>query len=190
MAGSELNAFMAALAARLGGLKRGGELDTEGALTYLLRVFREGKLGPWTLDDLDGAEEAYIERFGEVRAPEANMRYSDLGAVGVRPTTAAVEPAPPINLGDGALGGAQGSGGADGAEEVKQVPLSLDQRVMLSVSRFMDRAAEQKADSDAGRNRSPTQMKKAARREKMAERMAKSEARAQKHRAAMAGRGR
>lgn len=152
-------------------------------------MFREGKLGPWTLDDLDGAEEAYIERFGEARAPEANMRYSELGAVGVRPVSSAPEPEgeqPPIDLGEGALA-ADGADGTPGVEDVKQVPLSLDQRVMLSVSRFMDRVAEAKADEDAGRNRSPTQVKKQARREKMAERMAKSEARRQRQRAAMAG---
>lgn len=153
-------------------------------------MFREGKLGPWTLDDLDGAEEAYIDRYGEARAPEANLRYSDLGAVGVRPAQPSPNDQPPIDLGEGALSERvqeQGVEGEAGRGEVEQVPLSLDQRVMLSVSRFMDRVAEQKADADAGRNRSPTQVKKAARREKMAERMAKSEARRQRQRAAMAG---
>lgn len=170
-------------------MKKGGELDTEGALTFLLRVFREGKLGPWTLDDLDGAEEAYVERYGEERAPETNMRYSELGAVGVLPSTPTEQP--PIDLGDGALADpALGDNAEEGAVEggeVQQVPLNLDQRVMLSVSRFMDQLAEQKADEEAGRNRSPTQVKKQARREKMEERMKKSEARRQRQRAAMAG---
>lgn len=153
-------------------------------------MFREGKLGPWTLDDLDGAEEAYVERYGETRAPETNMRYSELGAVGVLPSPPTEQP--PIDLGDGALSdpaldaGAEGEGVVEGGE-VQQVPLNLDQRVMLSVSRFMDQLAEQKADEEAGRNRSPTQVKKQARKEKMEERMKKSETRRQRLRAAQAG---
>lgn len=182
---------MESLAARLGGLKKGGALDTESALTYLLRVFREGKLGPWTLDDLDGAEEAYIEKYGEERAPEANMRYSELGAVGVTPATDLIEE-PPIDLGDGpeppastpivqaAVQNVEAEGG------VTPVHLSLDQRVMLSVSRFMDQLAEQKADEEAGRNRSPTQVKKQERREKLEERRKKSEAKRQRQKAALA----
>lgn len=188
--------FLDSLAARLGGLKKGGELDTEGALTYLLRVFREGKLGPWTLDDLDGAEEAYIEKYGEERAPEANMRYSELGAVGVLPSASLIEEPPMvIDLGDGpepsavsptTSAGVEGVQGAQGGEGVKQVPISLDQRVMLSVSRFMDQLAEQKADEEAGRNRSPTQVKKQERKQKLEERRKKSEAKRQRQKAALA----
>ncbi|EIW68017.1 hypothetical protein TREMEDRAFT_15554, partial [Tremella mesenterica DSM 1558] len=44
--------LLSALAQRLGALRKGGEPDLEASATYLIRAFREGKLGPWTLDDL------------------------------------------------------------------------------------------------------------------------------------------
>lgn len=79
-------------------------------------------------------------------------------------------------------------GESAGREEVAPVPLSLDQRVMLTVGRFLDQAAEEKADAEAGRNMSPTQIKKQERKAKMDERIAKSEAR--RARAAKAAGGR
>lgn len=158
---------------------------------YFLKSFREGKLGPWTLDDLDGAEEAYVEAHREARAPEAHMRYTDLGAVGVLPSSGVSGVASAAEPDAGAaLGGDAGVslGESAGREEVAPVPLSLDQRVMLTVGRFLDQAAEEKADAEAGRNMSPTQIKKQERKAKMDERIAKSEAR--RARAAKAAGGR
>lgn len=44
--------FLAVLAQRLGALRKGGEPDTDHAQTFFLRMFREGKLGRVTVDDL------------------------------------------------------------------------------------------------------------------------------------------
>lgn len=44
--------FLTALAIRLAARSKGGEPDLDFAGRYLLRVFREGKFGKWTLDGL------------------------------------------------------------------------------------------------------------------------------------------
>ncbi|WRT63746.1 uncharacterized protein IL334_000669 [Kwoniella shivajii] len=47
-----LPTLLDALSDRLGALKKGGERDHEAASAFLIRSFREGKLGGYTLDDL------------------------------------------------------------------------------------------------------------------------------------------
>mgnify|MGYP001569441551 FL=1 len=50
--------FLEALALRLAAMRKGGEPDTDFAGRYLIRAFREGKLGRWTLDGLGRGGEA------------------------------------------------------------------------------------------------------------------------------------
>ncbi|KAI8053049.1 mitochondrial GTPase 1 [Syncephalis plumigaleata] len=40
-------------ASRIGAVRRGGEVDTSAAAMYILRKYREGRLGRFTLDDFD-----------------------------------------------------------------------------------------------------------------------------------------
>ncbi|WWD22457.1 hypothetical protein CI109_106948 [Kwoniella shandongensis] len=49
-----LPTLLDALADRLSAKKKGGERDWEFVMGWLLKFFREGKLGGWTLDDLEG----------------------------------------------------------------------------------------------------------------------------------------
>lgn len=49
----DLQVLLGALAARLGLLRKGGEKDLDVAREFLIRNFREGKIGRWTLDDLE-----------------------------------------------------------------------------------------------------------------------------------------
>jgi hypothetical protein len=42
-----------ALATRLGLLRKGGEKDLDVAREWLIKAFREGKIGRWTLDELE-----------------------------------------------------------------------------------------------------------------------------------------
>ena len=48
----DLHELLDRLADRLGALRKGGERDLDVARTFLVRAFREGKLGRITLDDL------------------------------------------------------------------------------------------------------------------------------------------
>lgn len=49
---NSLPELLEALARRLGTLRKGGEADTDAALVYFLKAFREGKLGRMTMDEL------------------------------------------------------------------------------------------------------------------------------------------
>ncbi|WVQ93757.1 hypothetical protein IAU59_000834 [Kwoniella sp. CBS 9459] len=48
----DLSTLLDALCDRLGALKKGGERDYDAGMLWLIRAFREGRLGGWTLDDL------------------------------------------------------------------------------------------------------------------------------------------
>ncbi|WWC99308.1 hypothetical protein V866_006209 [Kwoniella sp. B9012] len=48
----DITILLDALSERLGTLKKGGEKDHEAASGFMIRAFREGKLGEFTLDDL------------------------------------------------------------------------------------------------------------------------------------------
>lgn len=50
---ADLQALLDALATRLGLLRKGGEKDLDVAREWLIKAFREGKIGRWTLDDLE-----------------------------------------------------------------------------------------------------------------------------------------
>ncbi|TXT05008.1 hypothetical protein VHUM_03828 [Vanrija humicola] len=147
--------FLDALAFRLGALRKGGERDLEAALTYLLRAFREGKLGRWTLDDVDGTEAEFISKARPKDDTEgmlaSTVLHSELGLVGsaAQPT----KPAP-----------------NEAAE------LSLSARVSRTVAGFLKASAQERADAEAGRNLSGNQNKKAVLRAKADHRLAKAKA--------------
>lgn len=146
--------FLDSLAFRLGALRKGGERDVDTALNFFLKQFREGKLGRWTLDDVDGLEGAFMAR----HAPEqvgSGIVVSELGAVGAKAT------------------GGEGQPAVNGSE-APPLPLTLDDRIALTVGAFLARAEEEKSDADAGRNVSATQQKKAELRAKVEFRLAKA----------------
>jgi mitochondrial GTPase 1 len=49
--------FLTDLALRLGALRRGGEPDLNHAAHFFVRMYRDGKFGNWSLDDLGSEEE-------------------------------------------------------------------------------------------------------------------------------------
>ena len=51
----DIHTFLDALSNRIGALKPGGVKDHDVTLEYLINAFRSGKLGRWTLDNLEGA---------------------------------------------------------------------------------------------------------------------------------------
>lgn len=63
---TDLFALLDALATRLGLLRKGGEKDLDVAREWLIKAFREGKIGRWTLDDLEGRSST----LAEVPAPD------------------------------------------------------------------------------------------------------------------------
>ena len=58
---NDIHELLGTLADRLGALRKHGERDLDIARNYLLRAFREGKLGRWTLDDLEKGEQPQEE---------------------------------------------------------------------------------------------------------------------------------
>ncbi|WOO84691.1 Mitochondrial ribosome-associated GTPase 1 [Vanrija pseudolonga] len=147
--------FLDALAFRLGALRKGGERDLEAAMTFLLRAFREGKLGRWTLDDVDGAEAEFIAKASPKDESQqmlaSTVLHSELGLVGS---------APP----------------ADPAVSTEARSLSLSSRVSQTVAAFLKTSEHERADAEAGRNLSGNQQKKAVLRAKADHRLAKAKA--------------
>jgi len=189
--------FLTALAGRLGALRKGGEADMDATINFLLRHFREGKMGRWTLDDLDGREHEYV--YGprqvaedeQVPVPRGPRGYvvSDLGAIGTPaeeeeipmdaagsdaeaeaeagiPAEIATEHATDAQAGTGPIPAtATGTEAPPSATPSTTAPAagpSLEQRVSDTIAAFLANAAQERADADAGRNRSATQEKKAA----------------------------
>ncbi|BEJ10950.1 hypothetical protein CspHIS471_0103720 [Cutaneotrichosporon sp. HIS471] len=176
----DLTDFLNSLALRLGALRKGGERDIDAALTFILKQFREGRLGRWTLDDVDGLEAAYLARHG-VEVQEDGLAVSELGAIGrqvveeipeieevandvlavevVAAPSPAVAPTPALRMDD---------------VPAPPLPATLEDRIAITVGRHLARAEEEKADADAGRNMSATQAKKTELRAKVEFRLAKA----------------
>ena len=51
---NDIFVLLDALASRIGALRKGGEKDHEAAMAFMTRAFREGKLGRWTFDEMEG----------------------------------------------------------------------------------------------------------------------------------------
>jgi len=72
-----LQLLLDALASRLGLLRKGGEKDLDVAREWLIKAFREGKVGRWTLDELEHpttpkmTEEDEVESQLESTLPES-----------------------------------------------------------------------------------------------------------------------
>lgn len=58
---NDIHELLGTLADRLGALRKHGERDLDISRNYLLKAFREGKLGRWTLDDLERGEQSQEE---------------------------------------------------------------------------------------------------------------------------------
>ncbi|KAJ1766685.1 Mitochondrial GTPase 1 [Coemansia sp. RSA 1813] len=56
----DINALVSMLGARIGALRKGGELDVEKTLGFFLRAYRDGRFGHHCLDDID---EAAVDAF-------------------------------------------------------------------------------------------------------------------------------
>jgi hypothetical protein len=83
-----LQVLLDALATRLGLLRKGGEKDLDVAREWLIKAFREGKIGRWTLDDLEsqqssriGIEEEEVEQLLTTVTPLAQEAVSSSEAI-------------------------------------------------------------------------------------------------------------
>jgi hypothetical protein len=84
----ELQVLLDALATRLGLLRKGGEKDLDVAREWLIKAFREGKIGRWTLDDLEsqqssriGIEEEEVEQLLTTITPLAQEAVASSEAI-------------------------------------------------------------------------------------------------------------
>lgn len=160
----DLPVFLHALATRLGALKKGGERDLEAAMAYFVKQFREGKLGTWTLDDVDGAEARYLQAARSAAAvSEEEVASSEALTDSVTDQLAQEQTTPPQSQTPPEAAGSQGE-------------LSLDAQVSETVAGSLKQAAEEREDADAGRNMSATQQKKSELRAKADYRIAKMKA--------------
>lgn len=76
--------FLEKLASRIGALARGGIPDTTRAAAFFLQHFRDGKLGRYTLDDLEQKDDIYRDpefRFGEDAVYNAGARGAQDGTL-------------------------------------------------------------------------------------------------------------
>lgn len=117
-------------------------------MTFIIRAFREGKLGRWTIDDLDG-----------VRVPATREALSGAGAEG----EIAEDPS------DAASSRSQ-SGLATTASD-------LDAEVSDAVQTFLESTATAQARLNEGKDLSTSQERKAHTRKKNEVRMARAKAR-------------
>lgn len=140
---------MDALAVRLGALRRGGERDMDAAISFFIRSFREGKLGRWTLDDVDGAEAALRTPTRFQQQLQSGPIDSELGMTGPVAKKLSTGRAKDISLGD---------------------------RVSATVGSFVSQMANERVDTDAGRNMSANQQRKAELRAKAEYRLARTKA--------------
>ena len=73
----DVHEFLGAMAERIGALQKGGEKNLEAAAAFLIRSFREGKLGPWTLDKLedDILDPAELKPDSDVTLPQGTKTF-------------------------------------------------------------------------------------------------------------------
>jgi len=67
----DIRVFLPQVAKYIGALKKGGEYNLEAAAQFLLKQYRLGKLGHWTLDDL---RPEHLEEFLTKEAEESISR--------------------------------------------------------------------------------------------------------------------
>lgn len=82
--------FLTALAIRLSARSKGGDPDVDFASRYLIRVFREGKFGRWTLDGLGrGGEVVDYEEMKKIL--EDGGKVKEYYSTSIRPSTEIVQ---------------------------------------------------------------------------------------------------
>lgn len=154
-----MSLFLDALASRIGTLKKGGEKNIEAAMAFFLRQFREGKIGRWTLDDVDGAEARYLQA----------ARFGSEGGQQLMAETSSIR-------GTGELELELASGVAPATAIETQGQATLTSQVTETVSRYLQQAAVERAEAEAGRNVSATQQRKTDHKLKQENRAAKLKA--------------
>ncbi|KAI9498683.1 P-loop containing nucleoside triphosphate hydrolase protein [Zychaea mexicana] len=70
---NDINVLLEAVAKRIGAVVKGGELDMTMASKFLLKQYRQGKLGRYTLDDT--TPEALDAFFEQVKTPEVELSH-------------------------------------------------------------------------------------------------------------------
>ena len=151
----DISVLLDALAGRIGALRKGGERDLEGAMTFMIRAFREGRLGRWTFDDLEGG--AGTPRSSDLRGNASRAASS----------TGKVDDDLPVML-DSNIEYGQG-------ETPTPHPASadLDEAVSQAVRSFLETSATTQARMAEGKDLSTSQQRKAASRAKNEARLAR-----------------
>lgn len=140
---TDLYALLDALATRLGLLRKGGEKDLDVAREWLIKAFREGKIGRWTLDDLEGG--------------------SSFSAVEPQETAPLVEvEVPSIDTTE-----------SEAPTDVDCAPSGLNAQVSATVARFLAQQSAMLQTPEEGRDMSSAQQKKRDNKAKSEEREAK-----------------
>jgi hypothetical protein len=194
----DLHVLLEALADRLGTLRKGGERDLDAARGYLIRAFREGKLGRWTLDDLETVESGFVstsmmdDEWGgdvEVLRDLRDGLGLGVGVGGLTPSSVAdlpwanAEPASTTST-TGTGIATEDENGTTTATATSPIPsqmndldrlnrLNLDQRVSLAVRSFLDTASASASNALEPEDVSITQQRKAQTRKAAEERTAK-----------------
>jgi hypothetical protein len=78
---NDINEFLGAVARRIGALGRGGFTDVDRAASFFLNHFRKGKLGRYTLDDLEQKADIYADPAFSFEADEAELASEDGTAI-------------------------------------------------------------------------------------------------------------
>ena len=150
----DISALLDALAGRIGALRKGGERDLEAAMTFMIRAFREGKLGRWTFDDLEGGGAiGSSDQRGDTTSPASSMGEVD-------------EALPVLH-----------DPNVDNGEEEPHTRHSaskdLDEAVSQAVRTFLETNATTQARMAEGKDLSTSQQRKAATRAKNEVRLAR-----------------
>ncbi|KAL7418796.1 Mitochondrial GTPase 1 [Cryptotrichosporon argae] len=180
--------LVAALAARLGALRAGAEPDTDAAAAWLVGRWRDGRLGRWTLDDLDGAEtdvarrlegagaRPTIEAESEMDAAMFDFDSEAEGAVVDRSEGA-------VNKTEMVTTEADTSAMLEpsrAAPEGPAGPTSLEDKVDAAVVAHLEAMRAERDDVEQGRNRSKSQVRKAEVRARAEAARAKQKAKARR----------
>jgi hypothetical protein len=166
-----LETLLCGLADRLGTLRKGGERDLDAARGYLIRAFREGKLGRWTLDDL---ETPTLDMAGSENALDTFESTEDVGILRESLCLDSNLEQKTANRGD-FLATSQPLSLLE--PPLRQRPstrnLDLDQRVSLAVRSFLATTAAHASNSMDRNDLSFTQQRKAQARRLAQERVEK-----------------
>ncbi|OCF36188.1 mitochondrial GTPase 1 [Kwoniella heveanensis CBS 569] len=131
----DLATLLDALCDRLGALKKGGERDYDAGMLWLIRAFREGRLGGWTLDDL-------VDRQHDGIARKSRMREEDRvdpGEDGVTVGTASVQDCSSSPASPSLVSESQGAMAETGGQKQNVLHMDLDLQVSRAVQKYLAR---------------------------------------------------